>query len=505
MNTSAKAREEAKIRYNDSVSQMNLLTGSTNSRNNDFYTYRYLACQGFLPGYNFPRLPLMAWIPASTNNKKKYDGNMVSRPRFLALSEFGPRSLIYHEGRIYRVVRAKLNIMADHISDGTGLATVNVRICRYCGAGHFSEINQEESTADVCELCGTPLSDDDRINNLYRIENLETRQETRISANDEERQRLGYDLQTTYRFSTGSDGVVQRVDSDLVVNNEVVAKLTYGATACIWRINKGWKRRALENQFGFYINPITGYWKKEGNPDADDVKEDGKEGEDLKAKQQRIVPYVQDYKNVLIIRPSKKLTENAMATIEAAIMRGIVQVFQVEDSELIVEALPNSSNPNAIMIYEAAEGGAGVLTRLVSDSALIGEVAKTALATMHYKNLTANTVEEIIASEEKKPDGYAICEAGCYQCLLSYYNQSDHEIIDRRDPDSVNFLLQLTKAGVNTAGSEQAKTGDYKLINNKWPVLEQNKEERYVVVDVEPDDDFKAYLADHGYSYRLEL
>jgi hypothetical protein len=30
----------------------------------DFETYRYLAEQGFLPGYNFPRLPLMAFIPA---------------------------------------------------------------------------------------------------------------------------------------------------------------------------------------------------------------------------------------------------------------------------------------------------------------------------------------------------------------------------------------------------------------------------------------------------------
>ena len=36
-----------------------------NTQNSDFYTYRYLASQGFLPGYNFPRLPLMAWIPGA--------------------------------------------------------------------------------------------------------------------------------------------------------------------------------------------------------------------------------------------------------------------------------------------------------------------------------------------------------------------------------------------------------------------------------------------------------
>ena len=31
----------------------------------DFYSYRYLASEGFLPGYNFPRLPLSAYIPAA--------------------------------------------------------------------------------------------------------------------------------------------------------------------------------------------------------------------------------------------------------------------------------------------------------------------------------------------------------------------------------------------------------------------------------------------------------
>lgn len=505
MSTTSKARTEAQYRYNDAANQTNLLTGASNNKNNDFYTYRYLACQGFLPGYNFPRLPLMAWIPASSNGKRKYDGNMVSRPRFLALSEFGPRSLIYHEGRIYRVVRAKLNIMADHVSEGAGLATVNARICRFCGAGHFSEEGQIESTADVCELCGTPLSDDDRVNSLYRIENLETRQETRISANEEERQRLGFDLQTTYKFSVGSDGVIQRVDSDLIVDGQIFAKLTYGATACIWRINKGWKRRALENQLGFYINPITGYWNKEENPDTDDNHDDSKEGEDIKAQKQRIVPYVQDFKNILILRPAKQLSENSMATIQAAIKRGIEQVFQIEDSELIVEALPNSSIRNAILIYEAAEGGAGVLTRIVSDSKLIGEVAVTALKTMHYTDIdNCHTVEELIANEEKREDGSSICEAGCYKCLLSYYNQSDHEKIDRRDNDAVNFLLQLTRVEVKDANASQEVSGNYKLINNKWAVLEQNKEERYVVVAVEPDDEFKAYLNDHGYTYKIK-
>ena len=72
----------------------------------DFYTYRYLATEGFLPGYNFPRLPLYAYVPATAAVDRK--GAYLQRARFIAIAEFGPRSLIYHEGRAYRVYKAKL-------------------------------------------------------------------------------------------------------------------------------------------------------------------------------------------------------------------------------------------------------------------------------------------------------------------------------------------------------------------------------------------------------------
>src|SRR5665811_2607792 len=133
-------RENARRRYGDAARQYTVLLKTGNTQNSDFYTYRYLASQGFLPGYNFPRLPLMAWIPArggADSSGKDDTGSMVSRPRFLALSEFGPRSLIYHEGQMYRVVRAKLNVgSTDHVSGNSTPGTVSARICSQCGYGH---------------------------------------------------------------------------------------------------------------------------------------------------------------------------------------------------------------------------------------------------------------------------------------------------------------------------------------------------------------------------------
>jgi hypothetical protein len=64
-------KQNAQRRYGDAARQYAVLLKSGNTQNSDFYTYRYLASQGFLPGYNFPRLPLMAWIPARGGTRSR--------------------------------------------------------------------------------------------------------------------------------------------------------------------------------------------------------------------------------------------------------------------------------------------------------------------------------------------------------------------------------------------------------------------------------------------------
>jgi hypothetical protein len=91
-------QEEARRREEEALRQLNLLRQiSTNREESDFYPYRYLASEGFLPGYNFPALPVRAWIPRD-------DGEFISRPRFLALREFGPNNVVYHEGAKWEIV-----------------------------------------------------------------------------------------------------------------------------------------------------------------------------------------------------------------------------------------------------------------------------------------------------------------------------------------------------------------------------------------------------------------
>ncbi|MGH8723023.1 MAG: hypothetical protein ACREU4_13615, partial [Burkholderiales bacterium] len=92
-------REEAKQRERETLREIELLLNRRAGTDAEFYPYRYLAGEGFIPGYNFPRLPLRALVSASDQ------AHAIERPRFLGLAEFGPRNILYHEGRKYRIGR----------------------------------------------------------------------------------------------------------------------------------------------------------------------------------------------------------------------------------------------------------------------------------------------------------------------------------------------------------------------------------------------------------------
>ncbi|MFN3581610.1 MAG: DEAD/DEAH box helicase [Pseudomonas sp.] len=455
-------RNNASRRYGDAARQFAVLLKTGNTQGSDFYTYRYLASQGFLPGYNFPRLPLMAWIPARGGQGaggKDDEGSMVSRPRFLALSEFGPRSLIYHQGRMYRVIRAKLNVgSADHVSGSSQLSTIASRICSQCGYGHLGEPGEGEPLVDRCENCDALLTDSDWVRELYRIETVETVPVERISINDEDRQRQGFELQTTFRFLPGADGAIQKHKGEVRQGEDVLAGLVYTPAARLWRINRGWRRRKDKNQLGFYINPITGTWSKKDDPNAEEG--DTAVDEPLldKVPNQRIVPFVEDHRNLLIITPLRELSLEAMATLQAAIKRGIEMTFQIEESELVAEPLPTQEERKSLMFYESAEGGAGVLTRLASEPQSLAEVASAALSLMHFNKPQGPWSFEALAGLEQKNGDLSICEAGCYQCLLSYFNQPDHDNINRRNDDALKLLVALANAEVKLADGAASST-----------------------------------------------
>lgn len=430
-NLPQRERDAARSLHAQAIDQLNLLQRGSDSSASDFYTYRYLATEAFLPGYNFPRLPLTAFIPGSGDRNTK--GAYLQRPRFLALSEFGPRSLVYHEGRAYRVSAAQLSTRGDTASGA--LNTDTATICRSCGGAHFHSDPGDRGRSH-CRACDAPLTDNaDIVLNLYRIENVRTSPAERITVNDEERQHQGFELQTIFRWARRESGHPD-VRTVLAEDKEgAIATLRYGPGAEISRLNKGLRRRADPNQHGFAVNPLNGNWAK---MDEDDVADP----DPTRTPNQLIVPWVMDRKNALLLQLADEgAPEVTVATLQYALKRGIESVYQLEESELLAEPLPDRKSRNGVLFYEATEGGAGVLTRLVRDDQALSRVAYAALKMLHF-DLPA-VGEPLPALDDLNDVAGTQCVAGCYRCVLSYYNQPDHLVIDRRDRAARALLLRL--------------------------------------------------------------
>lgn len=427
----------ARILHAQAMDQLSLLQRGQESLSSDFYTYRYLATEGFLPGYNFPRLPLTAFIPGS--GERGAQGAYLQRPRFLALAEFGPRSLVYHEGRAYRVVAAQLSARGE--TGAAGQLTTDVAyICKTCGGAHFHSDPSDKGRTH-CRACGVDLTDNTEIvRNLYRIDNVRTAPAERITVNDEERQRQGFDLQTTFRWARREGG---QPDFREVVASDAhgpVARLRYGPGAEISRLNKGLRRRAVQSEHGFMINPLSGFWAK--------VEDDDAEADPTRTQNQPIVPWVLDRKNALLLQLTEPdANASTVATLQYALKRGIETVFQLEESELLAEPVPDRKTRRGVLFYEATEGGAGVLTRLVHDADALARVARAALRIIHLDVPPGDV--PLPALDSLTDVSGTSCVAGCYRCLLSYYNQPDHPSVDRRDRLARSLLLRL--AAVRTS------------------------------------------------------
>lgn len=442
--TTKRDRQTADAAMREAKAQIQLLE-SPAGFSSDFYTYRYFASEGFLPGYSFPRLPLSAFIPQRRPSGEPLP--TVTRPRFLAISEFGPKTFIYHNGSRYRVTKVMLPIDADTVrDDGSRALTRTGKMCTGCGH-HYG--HDDATSLDKCVNCDADLGSAMQWKNLFRMTSVATRKVENISSNEEERQRLGYELRTGFTFAKRKGGQIDAHRAEVTAADGThLFTLTYAPTATLTRLNLGWTRRADQEVHGFHLDLSSGHWSGRPEQEIDEDTGAAKASDDPTAASNTVhlvVPFVEDSRNALIVRPAPNFLPERdgddrdraswMASMEAALANAIRERYQLEDSELATVPLPTerAEDRDAFMLYEAAEGGAGVLRLLVADPDAMAACARLALARCHY------------APDEDEPDGWADqgqapgrrdpCEAACYDCLMSYSNQPDHRLLDRKDLD----------------------------------------------------------------------
>jgi hypothetical protein len=290
------------------------------------------------------------------------------------------------------------------------------------------------------------------IPNILRIDNVETQPTERITANDEDRQRQGFDIQRVFRWPEETRDLA----TSILTDEEILCRLDYAPGATISRLNNGLRRRRDQGVRGFRIEVATGRWAS-GADEEDDATL-------ITRHTELVVPIVQDHKNLALLRlPGDRPSQTTMATLQHALVQGVAQCFQLEEGEIQTEPTPSRDDRRCLLFYESSEGGAGVLSRLVRERGNVAWVARTALALMHYQGIDEAVQHGDVSRLTSDAD--ARCVKGCYRCLLSYYNQPDHELINRADDAALMFLLRLARA--KTSSQEATPTATSPL-TGEW-------------------------------------
>lgn len=366
--------------------QLNLLRNDLGgaAELSEFYPYRYLASEGFLPGYNFTRLPLRIFVPTGATA-----GEFISRPRPIALREFGPLNVIYHNGRKYRVSQLVVQDPESSLTE----ARISTK------AGYYLAGDQKD--LEICPFSGMNLGDNankEHLHDLLEMSESRAEEVDRISCEEEERVSRGFDVQTYFSVDGGH---LERVRKATVRSSETsLLNLRYIAAARLVHVNSQWRAQKTE---GFPIGLTSGDWRS-SMPEA---------GENLREDFRLVKLWTSNLADALYIEPIQALglRPEGVITLEHALKRAIETVFQVEPNEIGVVTMGDLKAPN-ILLYEAAEGSLGILSAFVED-----------VQTFH------RVIEE--ARKICRFDDPEYLAPASYDDLLSYYNQRDHKVIDR--------------------------------------------------------------------------
>ena len=384
-------------------------------RNGDagYYVYRYLGSVGFFPGYAFPA------ESATTAYWSKSGEEKLSRSKVIALREFAPKNIIYVSGNTYSVTGINYNLKDPFYK---------FKVCSRC-----ENIIPQDSEGNLqnCPRCNESLLSNHSLDHAMPIPNMIATRRSRISSDEEDRMRSGYDVHLYYKQNHSN---IRNLSMRL--NNEKFLNLTYEHNGNVIGINYGARSDIKNGVKGFAYCEACRQWIKNDDTSISehfgDAYNGGKcthHGNEDKHLKKDVYIISKDSHDVLTVdytKPSYVEDEEVFATsLMYAFSRAVQLTLDLDESEVqcfLRPSIGNESN-HQIIIYETIPGGAGILETIIEDPDILHDITKMALEILHY------------FSDE---DG---CEKACYDCICSFYNQYDHKKLDRNS--IISFIKNI--------------------------------------------------------------
>ncbi|MBM4467887.1 MAG: DUF1998 domain-containing protein, partial [Chloroflexi bacterium] len=361
----------------------------------DWYLYRYLGGEGFLPGYAFP--------PQATVLSFDDREDELARDPAIALTEYAPGNFVYYRGQRYEVTYARPR---------TRQMQPDVEPVEVCPACERAYLGPQEARRAAC-FCGQNLSGF-HPRQALPLSDMYAWRRARITADEEERLRLGYEV--TEHYMAGGHRITYQVSA----KGSPVFHLTLEHDGRVLLLNRGARQREAEPR-GFTLCSKCHRWlmteeaeqKHIGTPTQRGECPRNAQAEDLIRGLWLMQTIQSDLALLDIPLPDGAEVELFYTTLLHTWLRALMVTFNLDENELdgFLAPGPEADIPCRLVLYETTVGGSGVLASLAEQGRLHKAVARA---------------RELL--HEGDPEGG--CERACYDCLLSFYNQRDHELLD---------------------------------------------------------------------------
>lgn len=362
------------------------------------YVYSYLSKIGFLPGYAFPGIQTQLILPETPEP--------IVRDTEFAIREYAPGNYIYVDKMKYQpryvVITEEINA-ADYISGHSGIHYKHCRNCDYATIDTFQ---------NYCPHCGEELTDTIHCfePRMIRAEKVE-----KISATEEHRKATSFDV-VQYLLENNDEKDVP----EFYLKGGLILQIKRNSRILI--TNKGKK------DMKFRICLKCGSWTQMEDVDRweeihkqyCDAKEEEKITAELSTIKTSDVAVITVTPDVLGEIPNIEelgyhsealVKEVFLTTLLHTILNGIYIHMETSPDEVngFIRRIIDEKGTETfqIILYETIPGGVGYIEKL-----------------NYYWCEIISKAADILYNHE--------CDKACYRCLRNYYNQRDHDRLDKR-------------------------------------------------------------------------